>query len=64
VLALIDQLRQLIKDLTPLITALAPIIVGYWTYHSAKKPSGKERDDQEIEKLREELKKEREKNAK
>lgn len=42
----LDQIRKLINDLTPFLTALSPILVGYWTYKGTQKPSEKEKREE------------------
>ena len=40
----IDDLKELIIDLTPFITAIGGILIAYWTHKEAMKPSDKDID--------------------
>lgn len=42
----LDQIRQLINDLTPFLAALSPILVGYWTFKGTQKLSEKEKREE------------------
>lgn len=42
----LDKIRQLINDLTPFLTALSPILVGYWTFKGTQKQSEKEKREE------------------
>lgn len=38
----IEDLKELIIDLTPLITVIGGILIAYWTHKEAMKPSQKD----------------------